>query len=57
MASFTDATENIGINGTPTVFIVINGVPYAASYDYGTLTNIMKLIELTRNASPNVRRW
>lgn len=48
MASFTDATENIGINGTPTVFIVINGVPYAASYDYGTLTNIMKLIELDK---------
>ncbi len=47
--SFIDATENIGISGTPTVFIVINGVPYSASYDYKTLTSILKLIELDQN--------
>lgn len=44
--SYMDATENIGISGTPTVFIVINGVPYSASYDYNTLNSILKLIEL-----------
>lgn len=48
-ASYSDATENIGISGTPTVFIVINGVPYSASYDYNTLTSILKLIELDKN--------
>ncbi|MBW6471791.1 MAG: peptidylprolyl isomerase [Anaerolineaceae bacterium] len=47
--SYTDATENIGISGTPTVFIVINGVPYSASYDYNTLSSIVKLIELDKN--------
>jgi len=48
-AAYTDATENIGITGTPTVFVVINGVPYSASYDYNTLTGILKLIELDKN--------
>jgi len=47
--SYTDATENIGISGTPTVFIVINGVPYSSSYDYNTLSSILKLIELDKN--------
>lgn len=47
--SYTDATENIGVSGTPTVFIVINGVPYSASYDYNTLSGIVKLIELDKN--------
>jgi cyclophilin family peptidyl-prolyl cis-trans isomerase/protein-disulfide isomerase len=47
--AYTDATENIGITGTPTVFITINGVPYSASYDYNTLTSILKLIDLDEN--------
>ncbi|MDO9086743.1 MAG: peptidylprolyl isomerase [Anaerolineaceae bacterium] len=47
--AYTDATENIGITGTPSVFIVINGVPYSASYNYETLAGILKLIELDNN--------
>ena len=47
--SYMDATENIGLSGTPTVFIVINGVPYSASYDYNTLSSILKLVELDKN--------
>jgi cyclophilin family peptidyl-prolyl cis-trans isomerase/protein-disulfide isomerase len=47
--AYTDATENIGITGTPTVFITINGIPFSASYDYNTLTGILKLIELDDN--------
>lgn len=47
--AYSDATENIGLTSTPTVFIVINGVPYSASYDYNTLTGILKLIELNNN--------
>lgn len=47
--SYTDATENIGITGTPTVYIVIKGVPYSASYDYNTLSSILKLVELDKN--------
>ena len=47
--AYSDATENIGITATPTVFVVINGVPYSASYDYATLTGILKLIELNNN--------
>jgi cyclophilin family peptidyl-prolyl cis-trans isomerase/protein-disulfide isomerase len=47
--AYTDATENIGITGTPSVFIVINGVPYSASYNYDTLEGILKLIELDNN--------
>ncbi len=46
--SFIDATENIGLSGTPTVFIVINGVPYTASYDYKTLSSILKLVDLDK---------
>jgi cyclophilin family peptidyl-prolyl cis-trans isomerase/protein-disulfide isomerase len=46
--SYVDATENIGLSGTPTVFIVINGVPYSASYDYKTLSSILDLIELDK---------
>lgn len=47
--AYTDATENIGITGTPTVFITINGIPFSASYDYNTLSRILKLIELDTN--------
>jgi cyclophilin family peptidyl-prolyl cis-trans isomerase/protein-disulfide isomerase len=47
--AYMDATENIGITGTPTVFITINGIPFSASYDYNTLTSILKLIELDKN--------
>lgn len=47
--AYTDATENIGISGTPTVFITIDGVPFSASYDYNTLSSILKLIELDKN--------
>lgn len=47
--AYTDATENIGISGTPTVFITINGVPFSASYDYNTLTSILELIDLDAN--------
>ena len=47
--AYTDATENIGITGTPSVFITINGVPFSASYDYNTLTSIVKLIDLDAN--------
>lgn len=46
--AYTDATENIGISGTPTVFITIDGVPFSASYDYKTLSGILKLIELDK---------
>lgn len=47
--AYMDATENIGITGTPSVFITINGIPFSASYDYNTLTSILKLIELDAN--------
>jgi cyclophilin family peptidyl-prolyl cis-trans isomerase/protein-disulfide isomerase len=47
--AYMEATENLGLTGTPTVFITINGVPYSASYDYNTLTSILKLIELDKN--------
>ena len=47
--SYIDATENIGVSATPTVFIVINGIPYSASYDYKTLSSILKLIQLDQN--------
>jgi len=47
--AYMDATENIGLTGTPSVFITINGIPFSASYDYNTLTSILKLIELDAN--------
>lgn len=47
--AYMDATENIGITGTPSVFITINGIPFSASYDYNTLTSILKLIDLNAN--------
>jgi cyclophilin family peptidyl-prolyl cis-trans isomerase/protein-disulfide isomerase len=46
--AYTDATENIGLTGTPSVFVVIDGVPYMASYNYNTLASIIKLIELNK---------
>ncbi len=48
-AQYTQATQEIGISGTPTVFIVINGVPYSASYGYESLAGILRLIDLDKN--------
>jgi cyclophilin family peptidyl-prolyl cis-trans isomerase/protein-disulfide isomerase len=47
--AYTEATETIGLSGTPSVFIVINGVPYMAPSDYATLAGIMKLIDLDQH--------
>ncbi len=47
--SYIVATENLGITATPTVFIVLNGIPYGATYDYNTLSSILKLAEMDKN--------
>ncbi len=47
--AYKDATETIGLSGTPSVFIIINGVPYKGPYDYVSLKGILDLIDFDNN--------
>lgn len=47
--AYNDATEKIGLTGTPSVFIVINGVPYKGPYDFDSLQGILELIDYDKN--------
>lgn len=47
--SYKEATETLNLTGTPTVFMVINGIPYQAPRDYETLLGILRLIDLDKN--------
>lgn len=48
-AQYKQVTEEIGLTGTPSVFIVINGVPYMGPRDYEGLAGIVRLIDLDKN--------
>jgi len=47
--AYNDATEKIGLSGTPSVFIIINGVPYKGPYDYVSLKGILDLIDYDKS--------
>ena len=47
--SYKEATETLNLTGTPTVFMVINGIPYQAPRDYETLVGILRLVDLDKN--------
>ncbi len=47
--AYNEATEKIGLNSTPTVFIVINGVPFKGPYDFENLKGILDLIDYDKN--------
>ena len=47
--AFNDASEKLGLTGTPSVFIFINGVAYQASYGYSTLKGILDLIDYDKS--------
>jgi cyclophilin family peptidyl-prolyl cis-trans isomerase/protein-disulfide isomerase len=47
-AAYADASEKLGLTGTPSVFIFINGVAYQASYAYATLQSIVDLIDFDK---------
>ncbi len=47
--AYNDATEKIGLSGTPSVFIVINGIPYKGPYDYNSLKGILDLIDYDKS--------
>ncbi len=44
--SYKEATEKLNLSGTPTVFMVIRGIPYQAPRDYESLVGILNLIDL-----------
>jgi cyclophilin family peptidyl-prolyl cis-trans isomerase/protein-disulfide isomerase len=46
--SYKEATETLNLTGTPTVFMVLNGVPYQAPRDYDTLVGILRLVDLDK---------
>jgi cyclophilin family peptidyl-prolyl cis-trans isomerase len=48
-AEYKNVTENIGLTGTPSVFITINGIPYMGPRDYEGLAGILRLIDLDKN--------
>ncbi len=45
-AIYKEDTENTRLTGTPSVFIVVNGIPYMGPRDYNTLVGILNLMEL-----------
>ncbi len=47
--AYNDASEKIGLSGTPSVFIIINGVPYKGPYDYVSLKGILDLIDYDKS--------
>ncbi len=48
-AEYKNVTEVIGLTGTPSVFITINGIPYMGPRDYEGLAGILRLIDLDKN--------
>ncbi len=48
-AQYKNVTENIQLTGTPSVMIVINGIPYGGPPDYEGLAGILRLIDLDKN--------
>ena len=48
-AAYDTAINEIGLSGTPSVFIVIDGVPFMAPNNYEGLAGIMRLIDLDKN--------
>ncbi len=47
--AYKDAADKIGLSSTPSVFIVINGVPYKGPYDYESLKGILDLIDYDKH--------